>query len=150
MFEEGADIVDAGGESTRPGKRDPVTASEEIDRILPVLQGVLHRRPGSILSIDTYHAETAAEALRAGVEIVNDVSGLQWDGKMARVCAEAGCGVVLMHTRGRPEDWHALPPMEPNQLQRELQVRLNRAVRAGIQPEHLVLDPGFEPGTFCV
>lgn len=143
MFEEGADIVDVGGESTRPGKRDPISTQEEIDRILPVLQGVLQRRPKSILSVDTYRAGTAAAALEAGVQIVNDVSGLQWDREMAQVCADAGCGVVMTHTRGRPEDWQALPPMQPNQLNGELQDRLNQALRAGIQRQHLVLDPGF-------
>jgi dihydropteroate synthase len=143
MFDEGADIVDVGGESTRPGKRDPISTQEEIDRILPVLQGVLQRRPKSILSVDTYRGVTAAAALQAGVQIVNDVSGLQWDREMAQICADAGCGVVMMHTRGRPEDWHALPPMQPNQLTGELHDRLNHALQAGIQREHLVLDPGF-------
>ena len=75
MFEEGADIVDIGGESTRPGKRQPVGIQEEIDRVLPVLEGVLRHRPESILSIDTYKSATAAAALHAGAEIVNDVSG---------------------------------------------------------------------------
>ena len=103
MFEEGADIVDIGGESTRPGKRRPVTVQEEIDRVIPVVEGVLRHRPDAILSIDTYKAQTAASALAAGVEIVNDVSGFLWDEEMSRVCVAAGCGVVLMHTRGRPE-----------------------------------------------
>ena len=143
MFEEGADIVDVGGESTRPGKRAPLPASEEIERVQPVVEGILSHRPQSMLSVDTYHAETAEAALRAGVEIVNDVSGLQWDSAMAQVCAATGCGVALMHTRGRPGDWHALPPMQPNQLRDELQDRLHRALRAGIQGESLVLDPGF-------
>ncbi len=105
MFEDGADIVDIGGESTRPGKREPLGIQEEIDRVLPVLEGVLRHRPESILSIDTYKSATAAAALRAGAEIVNDVSGFSWDEAMAHVCAAAGCGVVLMHLQGPPGEW---------------------------------------------
>src|ERR1700677_4070033 len=92
MFDDGAAIVDIGGESTRPGKHEPVGISQEIDRVVPVVEGVLRHRPGSILSVDTYKAETAMAALRAGAEIVNDVSGLLWDRAMAQVCAVAGCG----------------------------------------------------------
>jgi dihydropteroate synthase len=147
MFDEGADIVDIGGESTRPGKRDPVSAQQEMDRVLPVLEGIRSHRPESILSIDTYKSTTAAAVLKAGAEIINDVSGLQWDGAMAKVCALSGCGVVLMHTRGRPEDWHALGPLEPhqvtNQVKAELGDRLNQALQAGIERERIVLDPGF-------
>jgi dihydropteroate synthase len=147
MFEEGADIVDIGGESTRPGKHMPLDATEEIDRALPVLEGVLHHRPDSILSIDTYKSETAAQALRAGAEIVNDVSAFLWDDAMAGVCAAAGCGVVLMHTRGRPEEWRSLPALEPRQVvphvKQALQRRLLRAHEAGIERERIVLDPGF-------
>jgi dihydropteroate synthase len=147
MFSEGADIVDVGGESTRPGKHEPVSVPEEIDRVIPVLEGVLRHRPGSIISVDTYKAETALAALSAGAEIVNDVSGLLWDGAMAEVCAAAGCGVVLMHTRGRPEEWHALPAMDPRQLVpqviQELAERLHAALKAGIERERIVLDPGF-------
>jgi dihydropteroate synthase len=145
MFDEGADIVDIGGESTRPGKRDLVNAQEEIDRVLPVVEGVLRHRPDATLSVDTYKSTTAKAVLRVGVEIVNDVSGFLWDGAMATLCALAQCGVVLMHTRGRPEDWRAQPPLERvvAQVAEELQQRLQTALQAGIDPERLVLDPGF-------
>jgi dihydropteroate synthase len=147
MFEEGADIVDIGGESTRPGKHKALSAGEEIDRVLPVLEGVLRHRPESILSIDTYKSETAVAALRSGAEIVNDVSGFLWDGALAGVCAAADCGVVLMHARGRPEEWHALPDLDPKQVvphvERALQQRLRQAQEAGISRERIVLDPGF-------
>jgi dihydropteroate synthase len=143
MFEDGADIVDIGGESTRPGKREPVSAQQEIDRVLPVLEGIRSHRPESILSIDTYKSATAAAALKAGAEIINDVSGLQWDPAMARLCAAARCGLVLMHTRGRPEDWQALGPMEPNQVKAELRDRLDQALQEGVEPDRIVLDPGF-------
>jgi dihydropteroate synthase len=147
MFEDGADIVDIGGESTRPGKRRPVTVQEEIDRVIPVVEGVLRHRADAILSIDTYKAQTAAAALEAGVEIVNDVSGFLWDQEMARVCVAAGCGVVLMHTRGRPEEWRTLPPLQQEEVaplvRQGLQQRLQEALEAGIERQRIVLDPGF-------
>jgi dihydropteroate synthase len=147
MFEEGADIVDIGGESTRPGKRQPLGIQAEIDRVLPVLEGILRHRPQAILSIDTYKSRTAAAALEAGAEIVNDVSGFLWDDAMAEVCAAASCGVVLMHTRGRPEEWHALPALGPNQVvpyvQHALHQRLQQALDSGIERDRIVLDPGF-------
>ena len=147
MFEQGADIVDIGGESTRPGKRKPVDVREEIDRILPVIKGILRHHPQAILSIDTYRSQTAAAAIDAGVEIVNDVSGFLWDEAMAQVCVAARCGVVLMHTRGRPEEWSSLPALDPRQVvplvRQALAQRLQQAVEAGIEREQVVLDPGF-------
>jgi dihydropteroate synthase len=147
MFEEGADIVDIGGESTRPGTYKAVTISEETKRVLPVIEGVLRHRPASVLSIDTYHAATAQAAVQAGVEIVNDVSGFLWDPSMASVCAAAQCGVVLMHTRGRPADWQTLPPLLPAEVVPlvlgELQARLREAENSGIAPARIVLDPGL-------
>jgi dihydropteroate synthase len=147
MFDDGADIVDVGGESTRPGKRKPLGIQEEIDRVIPVLEGVLRHRPESILSMDTYKSATAAAGLQAGAEIVNDVSGLCWDEAMAHVCAVAGCGVVLMHLHGRPGEWQELPAMDGNAMvalvKRELRERLDQAMQAGIERERIVLDPGF-------
>jgi dihydropteroate synthase len=150
MFEDGADLVDIGGESTRPGKRKPLGIQEEIDRVIPVLEGVLRHRPESILSIDTYKSATAAAALHAGAEIVNDVSGLSWDEAMAQVCAAAGCGLVLMHLHGRPGEWQELPAMDGKEMvalvKRELGQRLEQARQAGIERERIVLDPGFSFG----
>jgi dihydropteroate synthase len=147
MFDDGADMVDIGGESTRPGKHEPLGTQEEIDRVLPVLEGVLRHRPKSILSIDTYKSATATAALNAGAEIVNDVSGLAWDEAMAAVCAAAGCGVVLMHLQGKPGEWHLLPAMDGKEMvalvKRELGQRLEQARSAGIGRENIVLDPGF-------
>jgi dihydropteroate synthase len=115
--------------------------------VIPVLEGVLRHRPGSILSVDTYKSRTAVAALHAGAQIVNDVSGFLWDEAMAGVCAEARCGVVLMHTRGRPDEWHSLPAMDPSQVvsqvNQELGERLKEALEAGIERERVVLDPGF-------
>src|SRR5208337_3760890 len=111
LLDEGADLLDLGAESTRPGSSadsafgPAVGPEEEQARMLPVLEGILRVRPDAVISVDTYKAATARAALKAGAEIVNDVSGFGWDAEMARTCAEARCGVVLMHTRGRPEEW---------------------------------------------
>ncbi len=147
MFDQGADIVDIGGESTRPGKRKPLSAREEIDRVVPVLKGILRHHPQAILSIDTYKSQTAAAALDAGAEIVNDVSGFLWDEAMVQVCVAARCGVVLMHTRGRPEEWSSLPALDSKQVvphvRQALSQRLQQALQAGIERQQIVLDPGF-------
>jgi dihydropteroate synthase len=167
LLDEGTDILDVGAESTRPGSlagssigpalhpndedlslgAPVVSAEEEQARLLPVLEGILRARPGAIVSVDTYKAATARAALRAGAEIVNDVSGFGWDAEMASVCAEARCGVVLMHTRGRPEEWSAQPPLGPDALldsvRAGLTASLEKAAAAGIALEKIVLDPGY-------
>lgn len=152
MLDEGADLLDLGAESTRPGSRaggetPAVSADEELSRLLPVLEGILNARPQAILSVDTYKARTARAAIAAGAEIINDVSGLDWDAAMAGVCADAACGVILMHTRGRPDEWAAQPQLAPDELIRAvrsgLQVSLDKAARAGIAASSIVLDPGY-------
>src|SRR6185437_11129254 len=110
MLDEGADILDIGGESTRPNAI-PLSADEEQSRVLPVIEAILVQKPDTILSIDTHHASTAVCAVEAGVEIVNDVSGHLWDATMTKNCAQLGCGTVLMHARGRPQDWATQPPI---------------------------------------
>jgi dihydropteroate synthase len=152
LLDEGADLLDLGAESTRPGSRvgaemPGVSADEEQARLLPVVDGILRARPGAVLSIDTYKAATARAALAAGAEIVNDVSGFLWDAGMARVCAEAGCGVVLMHTRGRPEEWRTQGQLAPDELLATVRVgleaSLGRAEQAGVAKDAIVLDPGY-------
>jgi dihydropteroate synthase len=146
MLKEGADILDIGGESTRPNAT-PLTAEEEQYRILPVIQAILKQKPGAILSIDTFHASTARRAIEAGAEIVNDVSGHLWDPEMSTTCAELNCGTILMHTRGRPQDWPTLPPLAPDEVLplvlTQLAARLEAATIAGIPRNKVVLDPGF-------
>ena len=111
------------------------------------MRGILAARPEAIVSVDTYKAATAGAALEAGAEIVNDVSGLLWEPEMAAVCAEAGCGVVLMHTRGRPEEWRTLRHLASDELiftvRAGLEASLAAAVKAGIAAEATVLDPGY-------
>jgi dihydropteroate synthase len=146
MLEEGADILDIGGESTRPNAT-PLTAEEEQSRILPVIQSILEQKPEAILSIDTFHASTARRAIEAGAEIVNDVSGHLWDPEMSTTCAQLNCAAILMHTRGRPQDWPTLPTLAPDEVfllvLTELAERLKAATAAGILRDKIVLDPGF-------
>jgi len=147
MLDEGADIIDIGGESTRPGKYDPVSGDEEQRRVLPVIEAVLKARSDAVISVDTYKASTAKAAVDTGAEIVNDISALSWDVTMATTCAELGCGVVLMHTRGRPAEWRNLPRLAPDEVvplvKSDLGVALRAAVDAGIETSRVVLDPGY-------
>jgi dihydropteroate synthase len=157
LLDEGADLLDLGAESTRPGSRaghapdsaqaPAVSAEEEQARLLPVLEAILRERPRALLSVDTYKAATARAALAAGAEIVNDVSGFAWDAEMASVCARARCGVVLMHTRGRPDEWRAQPRLDcdalPATVRAGLAASLSAATQSGISREAIVLDPGY-------
>lgn len=155
LLDHGADLLDLGAESTRPSSRvgsqaglaPTVSADEEQSRLLPVLEGILKTRPGTIISADTYKAATARAALSAGAEIINDVSGLSWDTDLPAVCAEAQCGVVLMHTRGRPDEWatqsHLAPPEVIATVRAGLTAILDGATKAGIAADSIVLDPGY-------
>jgi dihydropteroate synthase len=150
LLDDGADIVDIGGESTRPGARvgekDPsVSVGEELRRVLPVISAIKKARASSIVSIDTYKSQVAVEAAAAGAEIVNDVSGLQWDKSMIKSLAGLSCGVVVMHTRGRPDEWSALPKVADMVvlIKREWRDRVDAALVAGIKRDRIVLDPGF-------
>jgi dihydropteroate synthase len=150
LLDEGADIVDVGGESTRPGakvgQQNPsVSAEEELRRVLPVIAEIKREKPTSIVSIDTYKAGVARPAVEAGAEIVNDVSGLQWDPEMAKTLSGLNCGVVLMHTRGRPDEWSSLPSLLDMVVlvKKELRERADGAVMTGIKRNRIVLDPGF-------
>jgi dihydropteroate synthase len=158
LLNEGADIIDIGGESTRPGvsvagdakddaapDRTFVSEEEELRRILPVIRDLNRRRPDAVISVDTYKANVARAAVEVGAEIVNDVSGFRWDPKMAKTLSELKVGAVLTHTRGRPQEWRSLPPIGDPVLvvKRELRQWAEAAALAGIKRDHLVLDPGF-------
>ncbi len=148
LLDDGADLLDLGAESTRPGAA-PLLADEEQARLLPVLRALRQLRPEVLVSIDTYHAATARVAIAEGADVINDVSGLLWDERMAETLARAqpAPGVVLMHTRGRPSEWAALPSLEPAgvapMIVEQLQQRLAAARTAGIAAETILLDPGF-------
>lgn len=143
MVEEGADIIDIGGESTRPTIA-PVDADEELRRVIPLIERLAGRLPVPI-SVDTYKAVVAREALRAGAEIVNDISGLTFDPAMAVTVAEGGAGVVLMHTRGRPDtmqndtSYGDLIAEVSDSLRRSVSI----AVAAGVARDRIVIDPGI-------
>ncbi len=148
MLDEGADLLDVGGESTRPGTpvaESGIPAAEELRRIMPVIEAVLRERPTAILSVDTYKAEVARAAVNAGCEIVNDVSALRWDKEMAATVAELQCGTILMHTRGRPEEWRNLPASADivAEVKKELGEYADAAVERGIAKERIVLDVGI-------
>jgi len=145
LLDEGATIIDVGGESTRPGASGSVSEEEERRRVLPVIRDLKRRRPDAVVSVDTYKASVARAAVELGAEVVNDVSGFRWDPKMAKTLAELKVGAVLMHTRGRPEEWRSLPPIGDPVLvvKRDLRQWAEAATLAGIKRDHLVLDPGF-------
>jgi len=151
LIDEGADILDLGAESTRPnshaGTPNAISAEEEQSRLLPVLEGILKARPNAIISVDTYKAPTASAALAAGAEIINDVSGFLWNSTMPTICAKAQCGIILMHIRGLPDEWHTQPQLPADQLielvRNGLTNSLNLATASGISPESIVLDPGY-------
>jgi dihydropteroate synthase len=168
LLDDGASIIDIGGESTRPGasvasanKDDPeqpegtrglqppaakpVSEEEERNRVLPVIRDLKRRRPDAIVSVDTYKASVARAAVEAGAEVVNDVSGFRWDPKMEKTLAELKAGAVMMHSRGRPTEWGSLPPIGDPVLmvKRELRQWAETATLAGIKRDRIVMDPGF-------
>jgi dihydropteroate synthase len=143
LLDEGAQMVDVGGESTRPGS-DPVSSEEELRRVMPVVRGILVARPAAVVSIDTYRASSAEVALDAGARIVNDVTALG-DPRMAHLVAERDCLVVLMHMLGEPKSMQQNPRYEDvvREVRDFLARRAERAVRAGVDEGNIVLDPGI-------
>jgi dihydropteroate synthase len=143
MIAEGADIIDVGGESTRPGG-EPVSAQDEIERVVPVIE-VLARRTDTPISVDTTKSEVARAALDAGAAIVNDISALRFDFYIADAVARAGAGLVLMHSRGTPATRHRLPPVADimHEVTHSLRASINMAERRGVKRESIVIDPGI-------
>jgi len=143
MILEGADIIDVGGESTRPGG-EPVTVEEEIKRVVPVIEALAQRSDVPI-SVDTTKSEVARVALDAGAAIVNDISALRFDFYVADAVARAGAGLVLMHSRGTPATMHRLPPVADimHEVTHSLRASINMAERRGVKRESIVIDPGI-------
>ncbi|HXI41922.1 MAG TPA: dihydropteroate synthase [Bryobacteraceae bacterium] len=143
LDEQGADIIDVGAESTRPGS-DRISAAEEIRRLIPVLKRLRGKLTVPV-SVDTYKAEVAELAIEHGAEIVNDPSGLTFDPQVAKIVVQHDAGVVLNHMRGRPESWAKLPPMRDmmGTIMRELEATVNRARHAGVDRSRIVIDPGI-------
>jgi dihydropteroate synthase len=140
---QGADILDIGGESSRPGST-PVTQEEELRRLMPVLDA-LRGKLKIPVSVDTYRSEVARRALDAGAQIVNDISAFRFDSQMAAVVSQYRAGVVLMHSRGGREELHLQPPMTDSvaQVRTELQHSIEQATEAGIPRSAIVIDPGI-------
>lgn len=143
LEEQGADIIDIGAESTRPGSKR-ITADEEWQRLVPVLK----RLRGNLrvpLSLDTYKSEIAERALQYGVEIINDPTGLTFDSAISKVAAQGNAGLILNHMRGQPETWAKLPPMPDPvaTIARELDATASRARHAGVEKARIVIDPGL-------
>ena len=144
MLDEGADLIDIGGESSRPGAQD-ISVEQELARVVPAIQGILRARPEAILSIDTKKAPVAQAALRAGAHIINDISGLGHDERMAEVAARHGAPLVLMHMRGTPDTMQQDTHYDDllTELLAYFTQRLEWAQAAGVPRSQLVLDPGI-------
>jgi dihydropteroate synthase len=159
LINEGANIIDIGGESTRPGAhvaltnelnaeataRPAVTSEEELRRVIPVIAKLKKQFPYSVISVDTYKSVVARAAVSAGAEIVNDVSGFRWDREITKTLADLQCGAVLMHMRGTPDQWRTLPPPGDvvELVKSELMQWSEAAVNGGVRRDRIVLDPGF-------
>ena len=143
MAQEGADIIDVGGESTRPYSQK-ISASEEMARVLPVLEA-LKKEIDIPISIDTRKSDVAREALKAGASMINDISALRFDPQMASVAAEAGVPVILMHMKGTPENMQKNPTYNDliPEILNFLKKAIDRSVKAGIRENHIIVDPGI-------
>ncbi len=144
MLDEGADIIDIGGESTRPGAAE-VAWQDEIDRVLPLIKGIKKCRPDAVLSVDTRKAEVAKAVLDEGVEIINDVSNLEFSDKMAETVAAYGATLVLMHSRGNPQTMNDLCGYDDlvAEVKNSLLASMKKALTAGVKKEHIWIDPGL-------
>lgn len=143
LAEQGADILDFGAESTRPGSL-PVSEEEELSRLLPIIEAVVAKIDVPV-SVDTYKASVADASLNAGAAIVNDISGFHFDEKMPEVCARHKAGVVLMHIKGTPRDMQLNPTYSDlfEEITKYLEEGINRAKAAGIEKERILIDPGI-------
>ena len=144
LLDEGAGMLDVGGESTRPGS-DPVSQEDEIRRVVPVIERIFSARPEAVISVDTYRSGTATAALEAGARLVNDFTALRDDPRMASVLRVARCPVVLMHMQGEPKTMQKDPQYQDvvREVRDFLAERAECAVAAGVRPEHIIVDPGI-------
>jgi dihydropteroate synthase len=144
MVCEGADILDVGGESSRPGS-DPVSLEEEMRRVIPVVKRIRQEYPDLLISIDTYKAETARRATQEGANIINDISALRADPKMIQVLNESGAGIVLMHMRGSPKTMQRNPIYNDPvaEVYQFLRIRRDYLLQQGIESSRIAVDPGF-------
>ena len=143
LEEQGADIIDIGAESTRPGA-ERVSEAEELRRLVPVLKR-LHGKLAVPISVDTYKSAVAEKALEHGAEIINDPSGLTFDAQLARVAANHNAALIINHMRGTPETWAKLPPLKDviGAIRHDLDAAVHRAVRSGVERTRIAIDPGL-------
>ncbi|MFN4033998.1 MAG: dihydropteroate synthase [Fimbriimonadales bacterium] len=144
MLADGADILDIGGESTRPGAT-PVPEAEEMRRVVPLIEAIAARFPNAVLSVDTTKSRVAQRALQAGACIINDISGATFDSRMLEVAAQSGAQVVLMHIQGVPQTMQQNPTYHDvvAEVRDALAAHAQRAIDAGVPPSHIWLDPGI-------
>ncbi|ADL07345.1 dihydropteroate synthase [Thermosediminibacter oceani] len=144
MVESGADIIDVGGLSTRPGS-DPVTEEEELARVLPAVKAIRESFPQIPISVDTYRAEVARRSLQAGADIINDISGFMFDENLVKVAAEFRAPLVLMHIKGTPKDMQKDPHYDDvvREIAEYFLERMEFAEAAGVDPDKIILDPGI-------
>lgn len=146
MTDDGADIIDVGGESTRPSATE-ISAETEIERIVPVISEIRKARPEVIISADTRKSRVAAAAVEAGADIINDISGLQFSPDMAKIAAEKNAGLIIMHMRGVPADMQDRENLIYSDLIGEIRAFLKtaagKALKAGVKRESVILDPGL-------
>ncbi len=144
MIEDGAEILDIGGESTRPGS-DPVTEEQEINRVVPVIEGIRKKNKDILISVDTYRAKTAEEAIKAGADIINDISAMTFDDNMAEVAVKYDAPVILMHIKGTPKDMQKNPHYDDvvGEVRDFFKERIDYAISKGIKRDKIILDPGI-------
>lgn len=143
MVSDGADIIDVGGESTRPGAMD-VSVQEELDRVMPVIEGLV-KKIDKPVSIDTRKSDVARAAIKAGAVMINDVSGLNYDPALASIAAESGATIIIMHTKGNPRDMQRDPKYKNLiiEIKKALKKAATVAAHAGVSKERIVIDPGI-------
>ncbi len=144
MIEDRVDILDIGGESTRPGS-DPVSVEEEIERVVPVINGIRKKDKDILISVDTYRSETAEEAIKAGANIINDISAMTFDDNMADIVVKYNVPIILMHIKGTPKNMQQNPHYDNvvEEVKNFFEERIDYAVKKGIKKEKLILDPGI-------
>lgn len=144
MVEDGADILDIGGESTRPGS-DPVTVEEEIERVAPVIKAIRDRDKDILISVDTYRSETAEAAIKVGADIINDISAMTFDEKMADIAVKYNVPIILMHIKGTPKDMQKNPHYDDvvKEVKDFFQERIDYGTDKGIKRNKMILDPGI-------
>jgi len=144
MLENGADIIDIGGESTRPGS-DPVSTNEELNRIIPIINEVKKTSNDILVSVDTYKSAVAKEAIKAGADIINDISGLAFDQDMAPLLAKNDIPVIIMHIQGKPKTMQQNISYNDliNDIKQYFKIRCDYAIKSGIKKNNIILDPGI-------